>query len=138
MNEIFSEVSVYSPDGFTNFLVGLLEKGEWKILVIAMLLTFAITYIVKLVYLVIIHISEIDFPNHIRIIAVSSGFCSSYIVWPANMLSMEWYQAGLLIGPGSILVYHTLMDIANMPFIKKYFPLMSKILRAKKDDSKEL
>lgn len=134
LHEIFN----YTPDGFTNFLIGLLEKGEWKILLLAILLTFAITYTVKLVYLAIVHLSELDFPNHIRIIALSSGFCSSYIVWPANMLSMEWYQAGLLIGPGSILVYHTLMDIANTPFFKKYFPFMSKILRAKKDDSKEL
>lgn len=136
MNEIFN----YTPDGFTAFLIGLLNKGEWKTLLIAIILTFSITYIVKLIYMAIIHLSEIKFPNHIRVIAIISGFVSSYIVWPDDMFSMDWYQAGLLIGPGSILVYHTLMDIFNMKFFKTHFPLMSKILKAKKvstDDTKE-
>ncbi len=134
MNEVSNEVLLNTPDGFINFIVSLFNKTEIKILLIAVILTFAITYIVKIVYNIIIKLNQIQFTNHIRIIAIVSGFISSYLIWPDNLLSMHWYEAGMLVGPGSILIYHVLSEMSETTFFKNRLPWVSKLLKGFNDE----
>lgn len=69
--------------------------------------TFALTYLVKWSYKVCV--KERLTANMIRGISLFCGIWAAFIAWP-DASPMPWYVAGLLAGPGSILVYDVLAN----------------------------
>lgn len=73
--------------------------------------TFAQTYTVKFFYK--IAVKEKLTPNLIRGISILCGISSAYVAWPSAS-PMAWYVAGILAGPGSILVYDIMANTAGV------------------------
>ncbi len=106
----------------------LFDKGEWKVLILALGLTFALTYILKLVYYAFtarrVHVRD---SSHIRLIAVMAGFIVAFGIWKqATIISMDWWMAGIGLGPLSIAVHHLLIF-----WVSNKYPRLAFYLRGK-------
>lgn len=113
---------------YEKFVVGLFDKGEWQAILITLALTYAITYSIKIFYL-IIYSDKQRMKIYVRLIAINSGMIAAALSWPDDTISMHWYAAGALVGPMSIFVYHILIGIVSMEFINGKFPFLKAIVK---------
>lgn len=119
---------------WANLIVGLLDRGEWRTLIFGLLLTFAATYALKLVYFSLINPRYIK-RQHIRLLAIAAGFVAAWGIW-GNEIAMPWYIAGILLGPLSIALHHILLGIsAHKPF-KHWAPWLYPFLKGERDKRK--
>ena len=127
MNHDFTSIN-----GIINFIVSLLQPAEWRLLGLALAYTYATTYVLNVAYKAIKTyrkpIAELN-PNVIRLIALFSGFLATYTVWDHEAISMNWYQAGIFIGPLSILIHHVLLGLASNSPINKLAPWLYPIIK---------
>lgn len=124
-------IDISSPNDWANLLIGLLDKGEWKTLLFTLILAFSITYTLKIIYFILVPAKD-GHPNHIRLIAIIAGFIASALAWNGNAISMEWYAAGLMVGPLSIALHHALYGISRMPIVIKRVPWLQDIVKGAK------
>lgn len=122
------KIDVTNVSDWANLLIGLLDKGEWKTLLFTLVITFSMTYILKLVYFSVIS-KKNTHPNHIRLIAIVSGFIASALVWNEHAISMHWYTAGIMVGPLSIIVHHILIGVAGLKTIRSVVPFLYDIVK---------
>lgn len=115
---------------YENFIIGLFDKGEWQAILVTLALTFAITYSIKIFYCVLVADAS-KLKLYVRLIAIIAGIVAAAFSWPADTISMEWYAAGALIGPMSILVYHLLMGIVSMKVVHDKFPFLKAIVKGR-------
>ena len=113
---------------YTDFFIGLLDKGEWKVLLMALILTFSFTYMLKIIYFIFVP-DNLGSPLHIRLIAILSGFIAAALYWPEHTISMHWYVAGSMLGALSIALHHVLIGVANMKKVKEHLPFIYRILK---------
>lgn len=113
---------------YTDFFIGLFDKGEWQALIITLALTFAITYSIKIFYCSFVDDAK-KLKTYVRLIAINAGMIAAALSWPENTISMKWYAAGALIGPLSILVYHIALGIASIKTINEKYPFIRKIIK---------
>lgn len=114
---------------------GLLDKGEWKTLIFTLAISFSVTYILKIVYFSFIYKHPFG-ASHIRLLAIMSGFIAAKLMWKNDAISMEWYTAGILVGPLSILLHHTLEGISKMKIVKKRAPWLYPLLKGQQEQRK--
>lgn len=121
-------IDVTNVNDWANLLIGLLDKGEWKTLLFTLGLAFSITYTLKLVYFILVP-SQSGHPNHIRLIAIVSGLIAALLAWKDNSISMQWYTAGLMVGPLSIITHHILIGISEMKVVMTLAPWFNKLIK---------
>ncbi|MCK5609725.1 hypothetical protein KAR91_48070 [Candidatus Pacearchaeota archaeon] len=126
------QIDISSANDWANFLIGLLDKGEWKTLLFTLVVTFSLTYILKLFYFGFVPKNS-GTPFHIRILAVVSGFIAAALVWNSNAISMQWYTAGIMVGPLSIALHHVLEGVSKMKVVKAIVPWLYPLIKGQKD-----
>ncbi len=126
------QTSVTDVNWWASIIIGLLDKGEWKTLIFGLILTYAGTYILNLVYSSFINQPKHN-KAHIRLIAITAGFVAAGAVWDNHAISMDWYIAGIMLGPLSIVLHHILLGVVSNPPISKYAPWIYPLLKGAKD-----
>ena len=112
------KIDIFDGNWWANFVIGLLDKGEWKILITGLVLTYAGSYILRIIYKSFVNKGKN--PNHIRLMAIISGFVAAWGVWKDGIISMDWYIAGIALGPLSIALYHLLLGASASWPLNKY------------------
>lgn len=119
---------------WANFVVGLLDKGEWKVLLSSLAITFALTYILKVFYFGLpIKTNR----YHIRFAAILSGFVAAALIWESSAISMQWYSAGIMLGPLSILLHHILKGYSKTVLAKSTTPWLYPLISGKERRKKK-
>ena len=113
---------------WTDLVIGLLDQGEWKVLLSTLAITFALTYTLKLFYFGLFIKTN---PYHIRLIAITAGFGAAKLMWSAEAISMQWYVAGIMIGPLSILLHHALVGYSKTALCKATMPWLYPLIKGK-------
>ena len=111
---------------WADMVIGLLDQGEWKVLLSTLAITFALTYTLKLFYFGLFIKTN---PYHIRLIAIAGGFGAAKLMWSADAISMEWYVAGILMGPLSIIIHHILEGYAKTKLCKATMPWLYPLVK---------
>jgi|GEM_PF-4323528 len=129
-------VDVSNPNWWASLIGGLLTKGEWKVLILTILVTFAETYILKAFYYALVS-KRRQKTAYVRLIAIAAGFVSAFFVWQDGALSMHWYVAGMLAGPSSIALFHVLLGMAHAPPLRSLAPWLGPVLRGEQYADRE-
>jgi len=122
------KIDVTNASDWANLFINLFDKGEWKILIVTLALTYSITYAAKIIYLITVP-DKLGSSLHIRLLAIVSGLLAAAMLWHEHHLDMEWYAAGLLVGVLSIMLHHILYGVVNMKAVKTKLPFLSKLLK---------
>ena len=130
-----TKTDVQDINWWANLVGGLLDKGEWTTLLFTLAIAFCATYILKIVYFSFFY-SNPKSPMHIRLIAVTSGFIAAYLMWNNNAVSMNWYTAGILIGPLSIFLHHVLEGISKMKVVSAIAPWLYPLIKGQHEQRK--
>lgn len=125
-----SNTDVTNINWWADIVAGLFTKGEWKTLLLTLALTYAITYALKIFYFAFIN-DRYHNDYQIRAMAILSGVVAAWMQWPDTAVSMEWYAAGLLIGAGSIPLYHLLIVLAQSKYVIAICPRLHIFIRGK-------
>ena len=121
---------------WANLIGGLLEKGEWQTLLFTLVISFAATYIMKILYFSFIQNHPFG-AYHIRLIAITAGFIAAWLMWKEDAISMKWYTAGIMIGPLSIVIHHIIEGISKMAIVKKWAPWLYPLIKGQPDKRKK-
>ena len=113
---------------WADLAVGLLDQGEWKILLSTLAITFALTYTLKLLYFGLLIKTN---PYHVRLMAIVAGFIAAKLMWGTDAISMQWYVAGILMGPLSIMLHHALEGYSKTAVCKATTPWLYPLIRGK-------
>ena len=134
-NGITINAAVEEVNWWVDLFIGLLDKGEWKVLLTTLAITFALTYILKIVYFSVV-MEKAKNPNHIRLIAIISGFIAAKLMWKNDAISMEWGTAAIMVGPLSILLHHAIEGTSKMKIVKKYAPWLYPLIKGQPEKRK--
>lgn len=113
---------------WADLAVGLLDQGEWKVLLSTLAITFALTYTLKLFYFGLLIKTN---PYHVRLMAIVAGFIAAKLMWNTDAISMQWYVAGILMGPLSILLHHVLEGYSQTAVCKATTPWLHPLIKGK-------
>ena len=113
---------------WTDLAIGLLDQGEWKVLLSTLAITFALTYTLKLFYFGLLIKTN---SYHVRLMAVVAGFVAAKLMWNTDAISMQWYVAGILMGPLSILVHHAIEGYSKTAVCKATTPWLYPLIRGR-------
>jgi hypothetical protein len=113
---------------WANLVIGLLDQSEWKVLLSTLAITFALTYTLKLLYFSLFFKTN---SYHIRLIAIVGGFIAAKLMWSDDAISMQWYVAGILMGPLSIMLHESLAWYSKTKLCKATTPWLYPLVRGR-------
>ncbi len=120
------KADILDVNWWADLVIGLLDKGEWKVLIFGLILTYAGNYILRTMYKSVWNKQN---PYHVRLMAIMAGFIAAFSVWEPGAISMEWYMAGVMLGPLSIILHHVLVGIASNPPVNKFLPWLYPLIK---------
>lgn len=131
------DIDVLNVNWWAFVLSGLFTAGEWRLIVKGVAYTFATTYFINVfrkafVKDLIARPVEVN-PYVIRAITLVAGMVAAWTVWEPSAISMDWWQAGLFMGPLSIAVFHILLGISSRAPVKTFAPWVYPLLKGEKD-----
>lgn len=117
-------------------VVAVLSPAEWKAFAITLGVTFAATYTLKLIYKAVVNEPR-QSKQHIRVIAIVAGLLAAWRTWPPEAANMQWLDAGVLMGPLSILIHMLMAGIAKWGPVKKRLPFIHDILKGERTHARK-